>query len=187
MRKLFFIVVVFIAVFILNNTVSAQNMEKEVLWSENSGLTYYMSTFYKFDKYIVTTLGSLLDNPDDVSVCLYIAQETNIHPQDIMGVKRAGESWVQILRSIKYCPSKIFVEPGMYEIFGVPAKFRHSYNQLKKWQSNPGHQIELDDDQVRDLVQLRFVVTNFGTPPIDTMRARNSGRTWTNIILNSGR
>lgn len=146
-------------------------------------MTYFMSKFYNADKQVVMTLGKLLENDDDVSVCLYFAQVTGIHPQNIMGLKRSGMSWKDAMKSIAFTPSKIFTDVGMYEIFGVPARFKHSYNEFKKWQGDAGHEMDLTDDDVRDLVQLRFTVQNCGMSVIEAMRKRNSGASWTNIIL----
>lgn len=182
---------VFIAAILFTITVFepsfSQQTDKEVLWSPSSSLTYAMCHYYKAEQDVVTTLGKLLDNDDDVSVCLYLSQKSGIHPQDIMGMKRQGLPWKQIIKSLNVSPEEIFTESGMYEIFGVPAKFKHSYGELKKWQKDPNHSMDLTDDDVRDLVQLRFVVVNFGAPCINVMRSRNSGRTWTELILSQGR
>jgi len=181
---LIFTILITLSLCVITN---AQEIDKDTLWSPSSQMTYIMSRKYGVDKSVVTILGKMLDNNDDVSVCLYLHKKTSIHPQNIMGLKRKGMSWKQIMKSLKFEPDALFTESGIYEIFGVPRKFKHSYGELKKWQKDPSHEMDLTDDDVRDLVQLRFIVRNFGVPPINVMRARNSGASWTNMILSGGK
>ncbi|MCD4783263.1 MAG: hypothetical protein K8T10_05445 [Candidatus Eremiobacteraeota bacterium] len=170
--------------FYLPGVSHAQQIEKDTLWSSSSQMTYLMSRKYGVEKNVVTILGKMLENDDDVSVCLYLYTKSSIHPQDIMGLKRKGMAWKQIMKSLKFDADKLFTEAGIYEIFGVPQKFKHSYGELKKWQKDPSHEMNLTDDDVRDLVQLGFLVRNSGIPPINIMRERNAGASWTNMILN---
>ena len=171
---------------VLSNMAYSQPVDKATLWSENSTMTFLMVHYYKAEKNVVMTLGKLLDNDNDVSVCLYLSKKTQLHPQDIMGLKRAGQSWKQIVKSIGFQPATVFTDMGLYEIFGVPKVFKHSYGEYKKWQNDPSHEMDLTDDDFRDMVQLRFVVKNFGVPYITVMRKRNAGYPWTNIIINKG-
>jgi hypothetical protein len=165
------------------SSVYAQQIDKATLWSEASNMTYTMARYYQSEKPVVMTLGKLLENDDDVSVCLYFGQQTGIHPQNVMGLKRSGMLWKDAMKSISFQPSKLFTDVGMYELVGVPAKFKHSYNEFKKWQGDANYEMDLTDDDVRDLVQLRFVVQNCGMSVIEAMRTRNSGASWTNIII----
>ncbi|MCE1248386.1 MAG: hypothetical protein LWY06_17230 [Firmicutes bacterium] len=162
---------------------TAQETDKSVLWSEASNMTYFMAKYYNADKQVVMILGKTLENDDDVSVCLHLGQSTGIHPQNIMGLKRSGMAWKEAMKSVSFPVSKLFTDVGMYEIFGVPARFKHAYNEFKKWQGDAGYEMDLTDDDVRDLVQLRFAVQNCGMSAIEAMRKRNSGTSWTNIIL----
>ncbi len=174
-------------IFITSGASFSQPIDKETLWGENSTMTFIMYRAYNTDKQIVMTLGKLLENDDDVSVCLYLAEKTKIHPQNIMGLKRANQSWKQIIKSISFEPSTIFTDAGIYDIFGVPHVFRHSYGEYKKWQKDATYQMDLTDDDFRDLVQLRFVTKNYGVTLINAMRRRNAGESWTNMILGSGK
>lgn len=187
--KKYFLYMLSILLFVFSSCGSAfsQTIDKETLWGENSTMTFIMYRAYNTDKQIVMTLGKLLENDDDVSVCLYLAGKTQIHPQNIMGLKRANQSWKQIIKSISFEPSTIFTDAGIYDIFGVPHIFRHSYGEYKKWQKDANYQMDLTDDDFRDLVQLRFVTQNYGASMITVMRKRNAGESWTNMILSGGR
>ena len=188
MKKYFlYMLSILLFVFSFYGNACSQTIDKDTLWGENSTMTFIIYRAYNTDKQIVMTLGKLLENDDDVSVCLYLASKTQIHPQNIMGLKRANQSWKQIIKSISFEPSTIFTDAGIYDIFGVPHVFRHSYGEYKKWQKDANYQMDLTDDDFRDLVQLRFVTKNYGTSLIAAMRKRNAGESWTNMILSGGR
>jgi len=160
-RFLIFLIIFFAATISLSH---GQDIAENSLWSAESPMTYIMSRKYATDKNVVMTLGRLLTNDDDVSVCLYLSQQTLVHPQNVMGMRRSGMSWKEVIKSLGFDATK-----------------------LKKWQKNPSYQMDLTDDDVRDLVQLRFLVVNFGVTAIEVMRARNAGSSWTAMILSKGK
>lgn len=175
--------VAIIIIFLPINSSFSQSIDKVTLWSSESNMTYIMARLYGVDKNVVITLGKTLDNDDDVSVCLFLSQQTGIHAQNVMGLKRSGMKWTEAMKSINFKVNKLFEDIKMHELFGVPGRFKHAYNEYKKWNNDPSYEMDLTDDDVRDLVQLRFIVVNWGNATKDVMKERDRGASWTNMIL----
>lgn len=186
--KLILILLTLTSILILSNPVPAQEHDyKPNLWSKNSQMTWYIHRAYGYDVDTVILIGQHIGNDDDVAVCLNFARRRQFDPRDVMGLKRKGQSWKAIIKALSIDASKLFTEAGIYDIFGVPGCYKHSYGELKKWKQDPSYEMDLSDEEVRDLVHLAFVVRTFGSTPINIMRQRNSGKSWTSIILNQGR
>lgn len=185
---LFFVAVT--TLLILPGNICAQQDEPSPdVWSKESMLTTYMVMGYGYPREMVVTLGKYIgkENNDDVSVCLYLGRKTQLDPRNIMGLKRKGLSWKKIMQIINFDPQQIFKEIGFDYFSGVPSRFRHSFGEYKKWKKNPAYAMGLTDSDVRDLVQLRFVMKMFGVTAQQMMKARSSGADWITIILAGGR
>lgn len=182
-----FLIIFTMIVFCIAATATAAGTEyKPAYWTPSSQLVYYMHQAYGFNKKMISTVGRMLNNNDDVSVALRIARQKNLDPRIVMGMRRKGMTWMQILKSCGMHPSKLYENLSVHQVMGVPDRFKKTFGEYQKWTENPADDIELKDEQVQDLVQLRLVVKIFGVHGRTVMKIRNSGKDWTQIILNRG-
>ncbi len=152
-------------------------------------MIYYLNKYYKYPPSIIVTLGKFIGykNDDDVSVCMCIGRDTRLDPRDVMGLKNRGLSWKEIIKTTGFQPSTLFKKAGFDYFDTVPHRFEHAFSEYKKWKKNPSYQMDLSDDEVRDLVQLNLVIHLFGVTAQNMMKARDRGARWSNIILAGGR
>jgi hypothetical protein len=162
---------------------SCQVLNETPFKPADNPLIWIYTRYYQFDKEKVFTLVKYLGNYDDVSVCLYLAKKTGMDPQDIMGLRRMGKSLNDILKTLSYPADQLFFSMGTYDVFGVPACFKHAYGEYKKWQQNPSYVMDLTDDDIRNMVQIHLALYTAGRPAITLMRERNSGRSWEDILI----
>ncbi|MFP4497698.1 MAG: hypothetical protein ACLFQV_05755 [Vulcanimicrobiota bacterium] len=158
-------------------------------WAEDSMLTWIMAQQYGYDKKMVATLGSFIgaENDDDVAVCLHLGKNTGLDPRDIMGLKRKGMEWHQVIKTIGYDPAELFTAAEISRTSRVPGIFRSAFDKFRHWEKDPLKEIQLTDDETRNMVNLNLVVKAFGVPSLNVMRKKNEGADWIYMILSGGR
>ncbi len=164
----------------------AQVLAQPQYWDPGSNLTYFMHQGYRFDKNTVSNIGKQMDNNDDVSACLRFARDTGINPASIRGMRHGGQEWQSIMKSLAYEPHRLYEGLGIIDNLGVPPRFRDTFRKYDRYLKD-GEPLILTDEDVRDLVQLRFCIVTFGVPVGEVFRARARHDSWTSVILNQGR
>lgn len=156
-------------------------------WTEDSELTLFVSRGFGYSTSIVSSVGAMMKNNDDVCVTLRLAKERGLPPGMMADAFNQKGSWMAVCKSLTYHPSEFFKDTDFCDYLGAPGRFKAAYKKYHTWMKDPEKEIDLTDDEIRDLVIMRMVVKLFGVTPNEVMKARNSGRDWTQIILNQGR
>jgi hypothetical protein len=65
------------------------------------------------------------------------------------------------------------------EVYGPP--YGRAYGHYKNKHRKDWHRIRLDDHEVVDMVNLRFMSEHYGRPPEEVMRMRSSGKSFVGI------
>lgn len=188
MRKFISLPAVLLAIclfFTVAGVRAEETADPQSYWSEDSQLTYHLHSGYGFPKAIVSTIGKMIGNNDDVSVCLFLGKSKGLDPRIIMGMRNKGFSWAQTMESSGFEAYLLFDKIGIIDANGVPPKFRKAFKKYDKWKEDGG-KLEMEDQEVRDLVQMRFCVNTFGVPISQVLKA-GSRNNWTHVILNQGR
>jgi hypothetical protein len=116
--------------------------------------------------------------PDyEIPVVLFISQRARVTPSVIVNLRLSGSSWMDISLRFGLGPDIYYVP--VQNIHGAP--YGHAYGHYRNRNRNEWHRIRLDDDDVVNLVNLRFISERYGYPPEDVMRMRSSGRNFVNI------
>ncbi|MGE5027413.1 MAG: hypothetical protein ACM3JK_02970 [Betaproteobacteria bacterium] len=116
--------------------------------------------------------------PDyDIPVVLFIAQRAHVAPGVVVDLRLAGRSWMDISLHFGLGPD-IYYVPAR-RVYGPP--YGNAYGYYKNKKRKDWHTIRLADDDVVNLVNLRFISERFGHPPEEVMRMRSSGRSFAAI------
>ncbi|MCD4785764.1 MAG: hypothetical protein K8T10_18240 [Candidatus Eremiobacteraeota bacterium] len=174
--------VILLILFALLTTVSfAQHTDKPwKIYGVDKPMTKLMSRYYKTPEIKVVSVGQNMHYTDDVSVCLYLAQATGTNPFKIRDWRVKAISWMDIMAKLKFNSARLFTQVGGYS---VPATYRHAYREYYKWRSNKKYQMTLYDKEVRNLVQLKFMVGRFKVSPKKVMLMRSGGKNFTEMIM----
>lgn len=116
--------------------------------------------------------------PDyDIPVVLYIAQRARVAPGVVVDLRLAGNSWMDITLRFGLGPDIYYVP--VQRVYGPP--YGNAYGHFKQKKRKDWHTIRLDDDEVVNLVNLRFISERYGHPPEEVMRMRSAGRSFVAI------
>jgi len=116
--------------------------------------------------------------PDyDIPVVLFISQHAHIAPAAIIDLRLSGISWMDISLRFGLTPD-IFYVP-VQSVYGSP--YGNAYGHYQRRQRSEWHKIRLADDDIMNLVNLRFISERQGVPPEEVMRMRSSGRNFVTI------
>lgn len=175
-------IIILLMLFALLTTVSfAQRTDKPwKIYGVDKPMTKLMSKYYKVPEIKVVSVGQNMHYTDDVSVCLYLSQATGTNPFKIRDWRVKAISWMDIMAKLKFHPARLFTPVGGYS---VPSAFSHAYREYYKWRSNKKYQMTLYDKEVRNLVQLKFMVGRFKASPKKVMLKRSAGKSFTGMIM----
>jgi len=116
--------------------------------------------------------------PDyDIPVVLFISRHAHIAPAAIIDLRLGGLSWMDISLRFGITPD-IFYFP-VQNVYGTP--YGNAYGHYQRRQRSEWNRIRLADDEIMNLVNLRFISERYRVPPEDVMRLRSGGRNFVTI------
>ncbi|MBU1692043.1 MAG: hypothetical protein KJ958_07600 [Gammaproteobacteria bacterium] len=116
--------------------------------------------------------------PDhEIPVVLFISQRARVTPSAIINLRLSGSSWMDISLRFGLGPDVYYVP--VQNVYGSP--YGHAYGHYQNRNRNEWQKIRLADDDVVNLVNLRFISERYGYPAEDVMRMRSSGKNFLNI------
>ena len=126
-----------------------------------------VANYYHVPEREVVVIREQRISDDELPVVLFIAREARVPPARVIEMRQRGRSWWDISVHFGLRPDVYYV-PLAYAP-GPP--YGHAYGHYKKprgqWNS-----IVLADDDVVNLVQLRFLSEHYRIPPEQVMEAR---------------
>ena len=134
--------------------------------------------YYRVPEQEVTVIRDRHIPHQEVPVVLYIAQRANVEPGVIVDLRLKGKSWMAITLRFGLGPDIYYVP--MQEVSGPPygRAYGHYKNKPKKQWKN----IKLDDDEIVNLVNLRFISDRYKYAPDVVARMRSGGKDF--VVIN---
>jgi hypothetical protein len=155
----------------------------DVLWTDTSPMTVFLSKHYKVDPIVVISLGQRMSKyDDDVSTAIYLAKLANVDPMKMLDPRLEGKSWGYIMRQYKIDPINLFTTLPAKAV--IPGKFSYDYGQLERRQKNSNYEMVIYDSGIRNLIQLKLLKEGMGMEPLTVMNKVSQGYTFTDLILN---
>jgi hypothetical protein len=140
---------------------------------------FYLSLceYYQVPEREVVVLRARYIPDYDIPVVLYIAQRARVAPGVVVDLRLAGHSWMDITLRFGLGPDIYYVP--VQRVYGPP--YGNAYGHYKNKNRNDWHTIRLADDDVVNLVNLRFISERYGHPPEEVMRMRSAGGSFSAI------
>jgi len=115
---------------------------------------------------------------DEMPVVFFIARRAKVHPMAVVDLRVRRYSWMDISLRYGLRPENFYFHVTTTYMAGP---YSHAYrhfrsNPRKKWRS-----IRLDDRDIVNLVNLRYMSQRYRRPPEDIMRMRAAGRKFASI------
>ena len=141
--------------------------------NDNTDLFFNISSqYFDRDRRVVQDWAPRYPNPDDLSVSLFLCQQSRRSPDFIFSLRRQGVSWFDIGVRVGVPVDAWFVpvevDPG--------PPYGHAYGYWKKHRRNPRTRVVLTDMDARNLVAVRMVHEYYRVPVATAMQWRADGR-----------
>jgi hypothetical protein len=118
------------------------------------------------------------DIPDDqIPVVLFIAQRAHVDPADVIELREEGFSWMEVALRFGIGPEVFYINvnnPGH-------SPYSRAYGYYHRWDRRKWRHIRLSDDDIVNLVNLRFVSEYYHRNPDEVVRLRAQGRSFYDI------
>lgn len=108
---------------------------------------------------------------DEIPVVLFLAKKANVQPSAIYDLRLRGDSWNDITRHFGLSPEIYYVP--VRRVSGPP--YGNAYGYYKNKPKNQWKTIRLEDSDVVNLVNLRFISDHYGYSPERVIRMRSKG------------
>ena len=140
--------------------------------------TEAVCTYFKVNQETVEAVKSVGITDEDIPVVFFVAQRSKSDPATIADVRARGDSWEGIVKS-RNLGSDIFFQhvvgfidsPTYFPIFE-----KYKTSDTSKWRSMP-----LADDEIVNLVNLKFIASQHDYSVFEVMNQRDRGDTFVTI------
>ena len=116
---------------------------------------------------------------DEIPVILYLSKQANVRSSTVSDLRLNGASWADITRHLGLSP-EIFYVPVSRE-YGPP--YGNAYGHFKNKHKSKWSKIHLRDDDVVNLVNLRFISDHYRYSPDKVIELRSAGNNF--IVINN--
>lgn len=153
-----------------------------------SEIGFVYSEYYRVQPAVVVDLERKRLSEDDMSVLLFISGRARVAPEVILRWRLAGDSWWMITERLRLDPMEIYYVPVSEHVQPGPP-FGKAYGHFKAKRHSKlsdaflkERRIAFDDDDIRNLVQLRLVSEYYGYPPEEIIKRRERGERFSRMI-----
>ena len=116
---------------------------------------------------------------EEIPVVLFIAARARVAPSVVIDLRLGGRSWMDITLHFKLNP-EIYYVPVKAEVKGHP--YGKAYGYYKKRPKEEWRKIVLSNDEIINLVNLRFISEYHHCAPEDVIRMRADGKNF--VVIN---
>ncbi len=141
---------------------------------KESGFSFSVSNYYRVPEREVIIIRERGIEEDELPVVFFIAKRARVSPDVIIRMRLSGYSWMDISLHFGIGPEVYYVPVKETVIVGPP--YGKAYGHYKKYPRHRWHMIRLDDDDIVNLVNLRFISEYYGIPPHEVIKMRAEGK-----------
>ncbi len=114
----------------------------------------------------------------EVPVVLFLAKRAHVAPEIITDLRLSGHTWLEITLRFGLSPEIFYVPVGV-EVTGSP--YGKAYGYYKKKPKTKWKTVAISDDDVINLVNLKFMSEHYGCPPEKIIKMRSGGKEFVSI------
>jgi len=132
-----------------------------------------IGNYYKVPQTQVVVVRGRGIPDDELPVVFFISSRARIRPETVVKLRLGGLSWMAI--SLRYgLGPDIYYSPADDAVLKNPP-YGKAYGYYKNKPRRKWKEIVLGDDDIINLVNLRFVSEHYGYSPAEVVRLRSSG------------
>jgi hypothetical protein len=117
---------------------------------------------------------------EEIPVVFFIAQRAHVRPATIIDLRLRGKTWMDITLHFGLSPEIFYVPVRKAVVTGPP--YGKAYGYYKKKPRKEWRRIVLDDDDVINLVNLRFISNHYSYEPEKVIKMREGSKNF--IVIN---
>ncbi|MFA6448976.1 MAG: hypothetical protein WCX65_05905 [bacterium] len=107
---------------------------------------------------------------EEIPVVFYLARQAKVAPAAIIGLRRKGSSWQAITSRYGFGPEIFYVPVSANAVVGPP--YGHAYGYYRNNPRKDWKKIKLGDDDIINLVNLKFISEHYKYPAATIMEMR---------------
>ena len=160
-------------------TISLGHIQSSARADDRGSQTYYSSLaqYYRVSERQVLELRDRKISDEEMPVVFFVARKAHVEPMEVVQLRNDGQSWMDITTHYGLNPDVCYVPAT--KITGSP--YDHAYSDFRKKPRREWKTIKLSDDDVVNLVNLRFVTDRYHTSTPVVMKMRNDGKSFVEI------
>jgi hypothetical protein len=135
-------------------------------WSQNPELRSYLRSVSSWHGVDPTEVEYLLEgalSPEEIPVALWVSRRSGVSAEAVLALRRAGTPWADLLARYGLQPGQLHV--GLPSAPGGEGGLAAAYTLYGARPRNAWRAIELPDEAVVQLVNLRFLAASLELPP----------------------
>jgi hypothetical protein len=142
--------------------------------SDQGGSSFYLNVgqYYGVPEQQVVAVRERRIPDDEIPVVFFIAREARVEPRVIIEQRLGGRSWMDISLAYHLSPAVFYVpyqgDPG--------PPYGHAYGLYRRHRRADWGRIRLADDDVVNMVNMRFMKEHYGYRPEEVVAMRSQGR-----------
>jgi len=115
---------------------------------------------------------------DEMPVAFFMARRARVAPSEVIEMRLQGRSWMDISNRYRLAPD-IYYVPVRDEKLGPP--YGRAYGHYKHGRGRRRFEGRFSDEDVVNMVNLRFLSERYKIPPDRIIRMRSEGRSFVDI------
>ncbi len=181
MRKGIFTLAAVLALLAAGPAGAQTNVRAGISISDEGVNSFYLAigSFYHVPERDVISVRDREIPDDELPVVFFIAQRAHVEPSLVVKLRLGGQSWLEITRHYKLSPEIYYVNAG--DVSGPP--YGKAYGYFKNHPRSEWREARLDDDDIVNLVNLRFLSSHYKRTPREIISSREAGHNF--IVINN--
>lgn len=179
MHRLF---IIFALIFLSIGTYSEAAVDMGISIGDEGLRSFYLSIgeYYRIPEKEVIIVRDKRIPSEEIPVVFFIAKRARVKPATIIDLRLKGMTWWDITLHYHLGPEIYYVPVKESVVIGPP--YGKAYGHYKKKPKKEWKKIVLGDDDIVNLVNLRFISSHYGYPPEKVIQLREQGKTF--IVIN---
>ncbi|MFA6448998.1 MAG: hypothetical protein WCX65_06015 [bacterium] len=142
----------------------------------SGGNSFYLSIgdYYSVPQSQVMVVKEQNIPDDEIPVVFYIARQAQVAPATIINLRLKGNSWLTISSRYGFGPEIFYVPINANVVVGPP--YGHAYGFYKNKPKKDWKYIKLQDADIINLVNLKFMSEHYKYPPATIMKMRQHNK-----------
>ena len=181
MRKIAFLLAAVVLSVGISGQRASAGVDIGVSIGEEGLRSFYMAIgdYYRVPHRDVVVIKERRVRDHEIPVVLFLSQHAHVSPSVIIDMRLRGLSWMSIMFHYRLSPDILYVEVD--DISGPPygkayGHYKEHKHKKKKWRKK-----DLNDNDVVNLVNLRFLSEHYHESPRIVIQMREGGRDFVGI------